>query len=64
MPNEKPSSVLTLWTVARDGRQIVCRPLVVSGPIQIVACARPVPPELLTRCVPLTHDPKEAASWR
>ncbi|MGH8020409.1 MAG: hypothetical protein ACREIA_19425 [Opitutaceae bacterium] len=64
IPDEKPPTALTLWTVARapDGG-IVCEPCVVTGPIQIGALARPVsvPPEWLERCIPLNL---EAASWR
>ena len=55
-PDEKPPASLTLWTVARKGRQIVCQPHVVTGPIQVAEVELPVPPELLERTIAITPD--------
>jgi hypothetical protein len=40
----------------RKGGQIICRPHVVSGPVQVGRTSLRVPPELLARAISLDHD--------
>jgi hypothetical protein len=61
-PSRCPRSVtLTLWSVVREGRQIICRPHGVTGPIEVGGAGRPVPPELLARTIPPTADLEDPA---
>lgn len=53
---------VTFWVLAREGGQIVRRPHVVTGPVQI-GTGPLLPPELLARAIPLFDNP-EAESWR
>jgi hypothetical protein len=57
---EMPS--MTLWVVAREGRQIVCRPHTVTGAAR-VSTGPLVPSGLLARTIPLSDDLEDPA-WR
>ena len=58
------TGLVTFWVVSREGGQIVRRPHVVTGPVQIVGTGPLVPPELRARAIPLSLEPEEDAQWR
>ena len=53
-------SWLTLWVMAREGRQIVCRSHAATGAVR-VSTGPLVPPELLARTIPLSDDLEDPA---
>ena len=56
-PGGMPS--MPFWVVAREGRQIVCRPHALTGTVR--GNAGPwVPPELLARMVPILGDTEDS----
>jgi hypothetical protein len=59
IPDEKRPAALTIEVVEREGGQIVCRPLVVTGPIRLFVVDGPkLPPELLERLIVIPNDPE------
>jgi hypothetical protein len=55
---EMPS--MTLWVVARETRQIVCRPHAVTGAVR-VSTGPWVPRELLARTISIAGDMEDSA---
>jgi len=49
------------FETGRTGGQIICRPRVVTGPVEVGVASLPVPPELLACAIPLTDDLEDPA---
>ncbi len=48
-------------TPAGEGGRIVCRPLIVTGPVRLFVVDGPeLPPELLERLIVLPNDPEDS----
>jgi len=62
--NEARPVPLIIWATGCEGGRIVCRPLRVSGPFQIVTSKHALPPEWLERAIPLNLDDQENAPCR
>jgi hypothetical protein len=60
MPTE--ATPMILWIVVREGRQLVCRPCALTGPVRI-GIGGPLPLELLARTLPLPRN-TEGTPWR
>jgi len=54
------ASLLTLWVIAREGRQIFCRPHAVTGAVR-VSTGPLVPPGLLACTIPVSDGLEDPA---
>jgi hypothetical protein len=51
---------LTIWPVRCEGRQIICQPHVVTGPVRLFQVSgSELPPEWLERLIALPNDPED-----
>lgn len=59
--NEVQPVPLTIQVVGCERGQIVCRPLIVTGPVRLFVVDGPeLPPELLERLIVLTDDAEDS----
>ena len=57
---KRPTPLTISATGCEDGR-IVCRPLVVTGPVRLFVVDGPkLPPELLERLIVIPNDPEDS----